>query len=120
MPKITRFPPFGKRFFRLARKLIGSCHFQHFWRMVIAVAGMQGRRSLKRIEDLTGKQRTRQAIAHFLSRAQWDAPQLLWQTALDALQKLGYRPGDTIYLILDYTHKRKRGKRMDARAIAAS
>jgi SRSO17 transposase len=114
MPKITRFPPFGKRFFRLARKLIGSCHFQHFWRMVIAVAGMQGRRSLKRIEDLTGKQRTRQAIAHFLSRAQWDAPQLLWQTALDALQKLGYRPGDTIYLILDDTQKRKRGKRMDA------
>jgi len=114
MPKITRFPPFGKRFFRLARKLIGSCHFQHFWRMVIAVAGMQGRRSLKRIEDLTGKQRTRQAIAHFLSRAEWDAPQLLWQTALDALQKLGYRPGDTIYLILDDTQKRKRGKRMDA------
>jgi SRSO17 transposase len=114
MPKITRFPPFGKRFFRLARKLIGSCQFQHFWRMVIAVAGMQGRRSLKRIEDLTGKQRTRQAIAHFLSRAEWDAPQVLWQTALDTLQKLGYRPGDTIHMILDDTQKRKRGKRMDA------
>ncbi|HMP03662.1 MAG TPA: transposase [Gemmatales bacterium] len=114
MPKITRFPPFGKRFFRLARKLIGACQFQHFWRMVLAVAGMQGRRSLQRIELLTDQQRSRQAIAHFLTRAEWDAPGLLWETALDALKQLGYRPGDTIYLLLDDTQKRKRGKQMDA------
>jgi SRSO17 transposase len=114
MPKITRFPPFGKRFFRLARKLIGSCQFQHFWRMVVAIAGMQGRRSLQRIEALTDKERTRQAISHFLTRAEWDAPALLWQSALDALKKLGYRPGDTIYHIIDDTQKRKRGKQMDA------
>jgi hypothetical protein len=30
MPKLGRFPPFGKRFFRRARKLIGCCHFAHF------------------------------------------------------------------------------------------
>jgi SRSO17 transposase len=114
MPKITRFPPFGKRFFRLARKLIGSCQFQHFWRMVLAVAGMHGRRSLQRIEALTDKQRTRQAISHFLTCAEWDAPVLLWETAIDTLKQLGYRPGDTIHLILDDTQKRKRGKRMDA------
>ncbi len=41
MPRIGRFPPFGKRFFRRARKLIGSCHFAHFWRAVVALAAMQ-------------------------------------------------------------------------------
>jgi hypothetical protein len=32
---MRKFPPFGKRFFRRARKLIGSCHFEHFWRIVL-------------------------------------------------------------------------------------
>ncbi len=32
MPKFTRFPFFGKRFFRQARKMLGSCEFQHLWR----------------------------------------------------------------------------------------
>jgi SRSO17 transposase len=114
MPKITRFPFFGKRFFRRARKLLGSCEFQHFWRMVAVLAAMQGRRSLSRIEQLTDKQRTRQAIAHFLTRAQWNAPELLWQSALEMLRQLGYRAGDLLYLILDDTQKRKRGKQMAA------
>ena len=39
MPRIGRFPPFGKRFFRRARKLVGSCHFAHFWRAVVALGG---------------------------------------------------------------------------------
>ena len=49
MPKVGRFPPFGKRFFRQARKIIGCCHFAHFWRVVIALAAMNGRRNLRRI-----------------------------------------------------------------------
>lgn len=62
MVRIGRFPPFGKRFFRQARKLIGRCNFRHFWRVVTALAAMQGRRSLQRIEQLLGKHRTRQAM----------------------------------------------------------
>ena len=38
MIRMRKFPPFGKRFFRRARKLIGSCHFAHFWRVVIGIA----------------------------------------------------------------------------------
>jgi SRSO17 transposase len=114
MPKITRYPFFCKRFFRLARKLLGSCQFQHLWRIVVALAGMHGRRSLKRIERLTDKDRTRQAISHFLTRAQWNAPELLWQTALDTLTQLGFRPGDPLYFVVDDTQKRKRGKLMAA------
>ena len=114
MPKITRFPFFGKRFFRQARKMLGCCEFQHLWRLVVAIAAMHGRRSLQRIEDLTDKQRTRQAVSHFLTRAEWNAPELLWQSALATLQQLGFRAGDLLYLILDDTQKRKRGKRMAA------
>lgn len=114
MPKITRFPFFGKRFFRLARKLCGSCQFEHFWRLVIGIAGMHGRHSMKRLVEVLDNRRTRQAILHFLTKAEWDAPELLRQTALDTLNRLGYRASDTLYLVLDDTQKRKRGKRMDA------
>jgi hypothetical protein len=59
----------------LARKLVGSCCFEHLWRVVVAVAGMHGRRNLKRIEALCNQPRTRQAISHFLTQAEWDAPE---------------------------------------------
>ena len=114
MPKITRFPFFAKRFFRRARKLLGACQFHHLWRIATAMAAMQGRRSLSRIEDALAGHRTRQSISHFLTQMEWDAPELLWQTALQTLDQLGYRPGDAIYLVLDDTQKRKRGKRMSA------
>jgi SRSO17 transposase len=116
MPRIGKFPSFGKRFFRLARKLIGSCHFAHFWRLVIAIASLHGRRSLSRLRGSVqeNESRTRQAISHFLTQAEWDAPGILRQTALDTLRQLGWKSGDTLYAILDDTQKRKRGKRMDA------
>lgn len=114
MPKIGRFPWFGKRFFRQARKIIGCCHFSHFWRVVIALAAMHGRRNLRRIAAVGKDHRSRQAIAFFLTKAHWDAPEVLRQTALDTLKKLGWRPGQTVYLAVDDTQKRKRGKCMDA------
>ena len=86
MPKIGKFPAFGKRFFRRARKWVGSCQFQHLWRVVVALAGMQGRRSLNRMQGLFQGRRTRQAIADFLKNAVWDAPQVLRLQALDMLK----------------------------------
>ena len=114
MIRMRKFPPFGKRFFRRARKLIGSCHFAHFWRVVIGIASMQEGRSLRRMEGLFHHRRSRQAIAFFLTRAQWDAPELLRQSALETLLKLGWSPGEALYLAIDDTQKEKRAKKMDA------
>jgi|1186.fasta_scaffold28284_2 hypothetical protein len=114
MPRIGKFPPFGKRFFRQARQLVGCCNFVHFWRAVCAIASLHGRRSIQRLRDLNGGYCTRQAIAYFLNQATWEAPEALRQTALATLTQLGYRPGDLIYLLLDDTQKRKRGKVMAA------
>ena len=114
MFKMTRFPPFGKRFFRLARKLVGSCQFQHLWRIVTAIASMHGRRSLQNINRLCQRERTRQAIAFFLNHTHFNAPEVLRQTALDRLNEMGYQLGHTVYLLLDDTQKQKRGKKMDA------
>lgn len=114
MIKIGRFPPFGKRFFRRARKLIGSCNFAHFWRIVMLLASLQGRRSLKKFEAGCRNHQTRQAIGFFLSQAQWDAPQILAQTALDVLRSLGWKAGQALDVIFDDTQKKKRGKYMDA------
>ncbi len=114
MPRMGRFPAFGKRFFRRARKLIGCCQFAHFWRVVVALAAMNGRRSLGRIEEAAKERRSRQAISHFLTQAEWDAPEVLRQTALDTLKALGWQPGQTVHIAIDDTQKRKRAKRMDA------
>ena len=116
MPRIGKFPFFGKRFFRQARKLLGSCHFAHFWRLVVAIASIHGRHNLSRIQEAIEERqgRTRQAVSHFLTKAQWDAPELLRQTAMDTLRQLGWKQGDLLHVILDDTQKRKRGKRMDA------
>jgi SRSO17 transposase len=114
MPRMGKFPVFGKRFFRRARKLIGSCQFAHFWRVVVALAAMNGRRSLGRIEEAAKQRRSRQAISHFLTQAEWDAPEVLRQTALDTLKALGWQPGQTVHIAIDDTQKRKRAKRMDA------
>ena len=114
MPRIGRFPPFGKRFFKQARKAVGSCHFAHFWRAVIAIGAMQGRRSLKKLEDACRNHTTRQSIGFFLNKAHWDAPQLLADTAINTLKTLGWKPGQTVNVIFDDTQKKKRGKQMDA------
>jgi len=114
MPRMGRFPPFGKRFFRRARKLLGSCQMEHFWRIVILLASLQESRSLSKFEDATNDRRSRQAISNFLTLADWNAPQVLDQTAMDELKRLGLRPGDVLYLVLDDTQKRKRGKLMAA------
>ena len=107
MATIGRFPPFGKRFFRRIRKSLGPGHFGHFWRLAMAIAALPGRRSLARMRALHRDDRTRQAIAPFLNHADWDAPDLLWRKALDTLHQLGFRPGATLYVILDDTQQRK-------------
>ena len=114
MPRIGRFPPFGKRFFRRARKLVGCCHFAHFWRVVMALAAMQGRRSLRKIEAGCRNHHTRQSIGFFLTQAHWNAPEVLAETALDTLKTLGWKPGMAMDVIFDDTQKKKRGKLMDA------
>jgi hypothetical protein len=73
---------------------------------------MHGRRKVKRI--LCDQRRTRQAISHFLTQAEWNAPELLRLKALGTLAQLGFRPREALYLVLDDTQKRKRGKRMAA------
>jgi hypothetical protein len=114
MPRIGRFPPFGKRFFRRARKLIGSCHFAHFWRAVVSLAAMQGRRSMRKLQACCRHHTTRQSIGFFLSKAHWDAPQLFVETAIDTLRGLGWKSGDPLHVVLDDTQRRKRGKLIEA------
>jgi len=111
---IGRFPPFGKRFFKRIRKLIGCCHFSHFWRAVVGLASLTGRQSISKLTKLFGDRRTRQAITYFLTEAEWNAPEILRDSALSTLKRLGWKPGDKLYLVADDTQKQKRGKRMDA------
>lgn len=114
MPKIGRFPAFGKRFFRRIRRLLGRGAFTHFWRLAMALAATHSRRNLKSLHEATGDGCTRQALSYFLEHAAWDAPEALQQAALDTLLQLGYRPGLPLYVVLDDTQKRKRANVMAA------
>jgi SRSO17 transposase len=80
----------------------------------LTLAAMNGRRNLKRIEKACRNHHTRQSIGFFLTRAHWNAPELLRQTAMDTLKQLGWKPNHRVYILLDDTQKRKRGKCMDA------
>jgi SRSO17 transposase len=111
---VHRFPPFGKRFFKRIRKAVGRGHFAHLWRIVLALTTLPGRKSLSKMTKLFGHQRTRQAIAHFLTNADWNARELLLDNALSVLKQLGWKPGELLYLVLDDTQKQKRAKQMDA------
>jgi len=75
---------------------------------------MQGRRSLRKLEAACRNHRTRQSVGFFLTRAHWDAPAVLAETALDTLKTLGWKPGMAVDVIFDDTQKKKRAKRMDA------
>ena len=114
MLMIGRFPAFGKRFFRRIRRFLGCGHFAHFWRLAMAIASLPGRRRLARLRRACSGYRTRQVISHFLSHADWDAPETLRLKALDTLRRLGFRPGQPLYVLLDDTQKRKRAKIMAA------
>lgn len=46
MTRMGIFPVFGKRFFRVARKLIGSCQFAHFWPIVVVLAAIDTLKAL--------------------------------------------------------------------------
>jgi len=114
LPKINYLPHCSKRFFAVSRRILGAEQFAHFWRMVVLLAALEGRRSLSQIARATGERRTRQAVSHFLEEGLWDGSAILRQTAVEMLRRLGWRPGDTLYAVLDDTQQRKRGKRMDA------
>jgi hypothetical protein len=49
----------------------------------------------------------------FLIRSPWDERQVLKQTAMEQLKRL-YQPGEPLFLILDDSKKKKRGKRVEA------
>lgn len=114
LPKINSQPRCCKRFFTPVRESLRSEHFAHFWRIVVLLAALCGRRSLSAVVEATGRRRTRQAISHFLDQDTWDSVWLLRKKALDTLRELGWRTGDTVYALLDDTQKRKRAKRMEA------
>jgi hypothetical protein len=79
--------------------------------MVLVLAALPEGRSRSKVEGASHERRSRQAISNFLTTAEWNAPEVLQQTALEQLRRLGWRPGPSLYLLLDDTQQRKRGKR---------
>ncbi len=55
LPKISSQPCCCKRFFNSIRRSLMAEHFAHFWRIVVLLAVLDGRRNLSAMTEATGR-----------------------------------------------------------------
>lgn len=112
---VNCFPQRFKDFFRQFSEKLGIevDVYNYLWRIVLALACLEGRVSLKKIAAFTGKWRTRQSFKIFLDQADWDERAALNRKAFTTLRQLGWTVGQPLYLAIDDTQIQKRGSCME-------
>jgi SRSO17 transposase len=114
MFRIVRFPQKLTRFFAPLEGRFHWGHFQYFRTLVLAVAFAWGRRNVANLCRYLEAQTHRTRHNNFLLLDRWDPPAALRQKAMETLASMRPRRGETVYLIVDDSGKRKRGKHMEA------
>jgi SRSO17 transposase len=116
MFKIVRFPSKLEHFFNSMRTEFRFGHFVYFKFLVLLIALSWERRNIQALYRYLDPQmfphRTR--FNNFLHVERWNPEKTLAKKALEILQQLPPKKGDTMYLILDDSKKHKRGTKMDA------
>jgi len=88
-------------FFRCLQPLFEKRQFPHFWRLVVAIALSEGRKTVAGLHRLLLNAPYAQRLVDFLSVSRWDPGPVLQRAALFIVRKLGWRPGQRIDLLLD-------------------
>lgn len=105
-PVLARFcAPVRFKFFRRETFV----HFQIYLMALIATGWNHTVAGLSRSIGFGPHRAKRNA---FLTEAQWDEIDAAVALAWEELQRLGLKAGETLFLILDDTHTKKRGKKM--------
>jgi SRSO17 transposase len=114
MFRIVRFPQKLTRFFAPLEGCFRWEHFQYFRQLVLAMAFAWGRRNISNLYRYLEAETHRTRFNNFVLVGRWDPAAPLRLKAVEMVQWLKPRQGETMYLILDDSKKRKRGKHMDA------
>jgi SRSO17 transposase len=89
-------------------------HFEYFRQLVLAIAFAWGRRNISNLYRYLEGQTHRTRFNNFVLVGRWDPAACLRVKAMEMLERLQCGQGETVYLILDDSQKRKRGKHMEA------
>lgn len=87
--------------------------FKHLRMLVLAIGITYGRKTIGALKEVLPKESHHTNLSLFL-RYNWEAEVVLDIAARQQLEALDLREGDVLYLIIDDTKVRKRGKRMKA------
>jgi hypothetical protein len=101
-------------FFRHLKPFFERRQFPHFWRLVLAIALSEGRKTVAGLHRLLLNAPYQQRLVHFISVSPWDPEPVLQRAALYVLRALGWRPGMGVWVLIDGSKTRKRGKTMEA------
>ena len=116
MFKIVRFPSKLNSFFDSLQNDFHFEHFIYFKLLVLLIAFSWGKRNItalyRYLDPKMFPHRTR--FNNFFHVKRWNPEITLRKKALEILNRLSPKKGETIYLILDDTKKHKRGMKMDA------
>ena len=114
MFKIVRVPAILNSFFGSLTTEFHWDHSKYFRLLVLSIAVAWGRRNVSNLYRHldAGTHRTR--FNNFLRVVRWDGPACLQKKAGELLAGLALKPGEFVYLIVDDSVSRKRGKQMDA------
>jgi len=114
MLKVLRVPGACRRFFAPVKNLFSSRQWPYFQEMVLTMAIAFGRRNILNLKRYLPGGPHRTNYNRFLIRWKWDPRGVLQRLALWRLRKMRLRKGEKVYVIVDDTRRRKRGKRMAA------
>lgn len=101
-------------FFRHLQPFFEKRQFPHFWRLVLAIALSEGRKTVAGLHRMLLNAPFQQRLVDFISVSPWDPAPVLRRAALYVVRKLGWRPGQRIDVLIDGTKTHKRGKTMEA------
>jgi len=101
-------------FFRTLKPFFEKRQFEHFWRLVMAIALSEGRKTIAGLHRLLLDAPYQQRLVDFVSVSPWKAEPVLQRAALFVLRGLGWKPGMLVLLLIDGTKTHKSGKTMEA------
>jgi len=113
MFKTARIHPVLARFCEPVRfKFFRRESFVHFQVYLMALIASGWKHTVTGLSRSIGFGPHRAKRNAFLTEAQWEEIEATCELAWGELRRLGLKAGETLYLILDDTHTRKRGKKM--------
>ena len=114
MFRVVRFPQKLTKFFAPLKEHFLWHHFDYFRDLVLVMALAHGRRNVANLYRYLEAKTHRTRYNNYLLVDRSDLPAALRQKAMETLGSMEPRPGETAYLLVDDSGKRKRGKHMEA------